>query len=81
MVGIEKTGDVKNSIGNGEVKELIYMTHGHELTGGLLEGKGVPGGGGQRGKYWDNCNSIINKTYLKKRIGIYIYLQMRKQIR
>ena len=22
---------VKNSIGNGETRELIYMTHGHEL--------------------------------------------------
>ena len=24
-------GEVKNSIGNGEAKELICMTHGHEL--------------------------------------------------
>ena len=31
-------GDVKNSIGNGEAKELICMTHGHELREGLLEG-------------------------------------------
>ena len=23
--------DVKNSIGNGEAKEFIFMTHGHEL--------------------------------------------------
>ena len=42
--------EVKNSIGNGEVKELICTTHGHELRGGLLEGKVVLGGGGQRGK-------------------------------
>ena len=27
-------GEVKNSIGNGEAKELTYMTHGHELEGG-----------------------------------------------
>ena len=27
------------STGNGETKELICMTHGHELGGGLLEGK------------------------------------------
>ena len=24
-------GEVKNSMGNGEAKELICMTHGHEL--------------------------------------------------
>ena len=45
-----RQGDVKNSIGNGEAKELICTTHGHELRGGLLEGIGVPGGGGQRWK-------------------------------
>ena len=27
-------GVVKNSIGNGEAKELICMTYGHELGGG-----------------------------------------------
>ena len=43
--------DVQNSIGNGEAKELMCMTHGHELRlGGVLEGKGVLGGWGQRGK-------------------------------
>ena len=26
--------DFKNSIGNGEAKELTCMTHGHELRGG-----------------------------------------------
>ena len=31
--------DVKNSIGNSVAKELICMTHGHELKGaGMLEG-------------------------------------------
>ena len=35
-------GYVKNSMGNGEAKELICMTHGHELREGrLLEGMGV----------------------------------------
>ena len=29
--------EVKNSIGNGEAKELVCMTHGHELSGGILE--------------------------------------------
>ena len=43
--------DVRNNIGNGEAKELICTAHGHELTsGGLLEGMGEPGSGGQRGK-------------------------------
>ena len=32
----------------------------------MLEGMGVPGRGVQRLKNWDNCNSIINKIYLKK---------------
>ena len=27
-------GEVKNRIGNGEAKELICMTHGHDLSGG-----------------------------------------------
>ena len=29
-----RQGEVKNSIGNGEAKELICRTHGHELRGG-----------------------------------------------
>ena len=52
-------------MGNVEAKELISMTHGHELKG--------RNAGGRRGKRWrgingrgyDNCNSIINKVYLK----------------
>ena len=39
-------GVVKNNIGNGEAKELICMTCGHELSRGLLEGRGLLGGGG-----------------------------------
>ena len=31
-------GEVKNSIGNGEAKEFICMTHGHELRKG--QGRG-----------------------------------------
>ena len=30
----KRDGEVKNSMGNGEAKELICMTHGHELKGG-----------------------------------------------
>ena len=60
--------DIKNSIGIGEAKELACTAHGHELRAReLLEERGVPVGGGQRGKVWDNCNSIINKIYFKKK--------------
>ena len=54
-------------MGNGETKELICMTHGHELrlgnAGGSVgtEQRGIK----RREKKWDNCNSIINKIYLK----------------
>ena len=57
-------GEVKNSMGNGETKELICMTHGDALRWGNAGGRG---GAGRRGikwrKKWDNCNSIINKIY------------------
>ena len=39
-------GRDKNGIGNRKLKELIYITHGHELRGGILEGWGLKGGGG-----------------------------------
>ena len=35
-----RQGEVKNSIGNGEAKEVICMTHGHELRGGNAGGRG-----------------------------------------
>ena len=31
--------EVKNSMGNVEAKELICMTHGHELKGGNVGGR------------------------------------------
>ena len=41
------------------------MTHGHELRVRVVGGNGgVPDRGRQRGKNWDNCNSMINKIYL-----------------
>ena len=61
-------GEVKNSIGNGETKELICTTHGHKLrvgNAGRREGAGWNGIKGR--KKWGNYNSIINKIYLKKR--------------
>ena len=54
--------EVKNSIGNVESKELICMTQGHELQGGMWEG-GVCRMEWSEGGEWDNCNSIINKIY------------------
>ena len=59
--------DVKYCIGNGEAKELICMIHGHEqrCVDCLRECR-VLGGGGQRRKNWDSCNSIINFLKNKK---------------
>ena len=36
-------GEVKNSMRNGEAKELIYRIHGHELRWGNAGGRGVQG--------------------------------------
>ena len=51
-------------MGNGEAKELICVTHGHELRWENDGGRGVQGEGnkGER-KKWNNCNSIINEIY------------------
>ena len=38
-----RQGDIKNSIGNERAKELICMTHGHELSGGIVGGNGSTG--------------------------------------
>ena len=35
-----RQGEGKDSIGNVEAKELINMTHGHELQGGNVGGRG-----------------------------------------
>ena len=61
-------------MGNGEAKELICMTHEHELSWGHTGGRGVCRVEGNKGeKKWDNCNSIINKIYK-------IYLKSKKLI-
>ena len=63
----DRQRDIKNNRGNGEAKELIYMSHRHELRQGMLEGWEVQGGGGIKGEEnWENCNSIINKIDFKK---------------
>ena len=41
-----KIGEIKKSMGNEEAKELICMTHGHELRWGNAGGRGSAG---QRG--------------------------------
>ena len=62
-----RQGEGKNSVGNVEAKELISMTHGHELWGGGCGREGGGQNGVEWGGKWDNCNSIINKYILKKR--------------
>ena len=42
-------GEGKNKVGNVEAKELISMTHGHELLGGDVGGMGGAGWSGVRG--------------------------------
>ena len=55
MVSIEnRQGEGKNNIGNVEAKELICMTHGHELKGGNGGGRGCAGQRGIEGGKWDN---------------------------
>ena len=46
IIGRYKTdGEIKNSMGNGEGKKLIYTTHGHELRGKHVSGRRVQGKG------------------------------------
>ena len=61
-------GEVKNSIGNVEAKQLICMTNGHELKGGNAGGKGYAGWRGIQGGGSDKCNNIINIIYFKNKI-------------
>ena len=53
-------------MGNGEAKELVCMTHGHEPMGGNAGGRGYRAEVNKGEKKLDNCNSIINKTYFFK---------------
>ena len=43
-------GEVKNSIGNGEAKELVCTTHGHELRWRNAGGRGSAGWRGTKGR-------------------------------
>ena len=75
-----RQGKVKNIMGNGEAKELICMTHGHELKGGNVGRKRCAEWRGIKGrKKWDNCNIIINKIYfkiMKKEMSVHIILKI-----
>ena len=53
-------------MGNGEAKELICTTHGHELRGECWWEEGCRAEGNKEERKWDNYNSIINEIYLKK---------------
>ena len=66
MIGTKINGEVKNSMGNGEAKELKCMAHGHELRWENDSGGGWGWRGIKERKEWDNCNSIIDKIYFKK---------------
>ena len=69
MVG-RKWGEGKNSIGNLEAKELICMTHGHELKGGNVGGRGCAGQTGIKGR---NGTTVIAESikyiFLKKKLA------------
>ena len=57
-------------MGNGEAKEFICVTHGHELRWGMMVGGGYRVDENKGERKWDNCNSIINKIYIKKEVVI-----------
>ena len=66
-----RQGEFKNSIRNVETKELICMTHGHELRRWRdVHGRWYADAGwrGIKREKWDNCNSIINKIHFFKKI-------------
>ena len=54
------------------------MTHGHELQGGNVGGRG--GQDGVEWGEWDNCNSIINK-YIKKNSTEKFFLKIKIKIK
>ena len=51
-----RQGESKNIIGNVEAKELICMTHGHELWGGNVGGRGWAVWSGVKG---ENGTTVI----------------------
>ena len=70
MADTKQIGEVRNSMGNGEARELICTTNGHELRGECWWGQWCRAEGNKGGGEWDNFNSITNKTYFKKKLII-----------
>ena len=66
-VGTKQTGEVKNSIGNREAKELTCTTHAYELRRGDHWRGGDTRQREAKGENWNNCNSTINKIHFKKK--------------
>ena len=64
MQAQNRQGEVKNSIGNGEAKELIYTTSGHELSGGGECSRGQGTGTGDKG---DNKIETTVNFFLKEK--------------
>ena len=54
MIGGNRQGEGKNSVGNAEAKELISMTHEHELYVAMWEG-----GGRQDGVEWGGNGTTV----------------------
>ena len=52
-------------MGNGEAKELICMTHGHELKRGNVGRRGCAGWSGVKGGN-GTTKSIVNKIFKKQ---------------
>ena len=50
MAATNRQGEVKNSMGNGEAKELTCTTHGHELRWGNAGGNGGYRAEGNKGE-------------------------------
>ena len=60
-----RQGEVKNSIGNGEAKDLICTTHGQKLRREMWWEQGCSVEEDKGEKNGDTYNSIINKIYLE----------------
>ena len=68
MVGGERDNGGKK--GTGLDKEHVWVTHGHgQHCGNWLGAGGGMGGGGKRGKNWDNYNRITIKKWKKRTRG------------
>ena len=62
-------GDVKYSTRNEVPKNTLCMIHQHaQWCGDCLRGWVMLSGRGQRGKNWDNCNSIIKSNTIFKKV-------------